>query len=105
MKIADATAEISKRSRGVERDWAGQLQTRAIRGVGRSTIGTSAAAGVGEGDQGHGGGQGVGEVKKGGEDIEPSDQQLLLYWVVASNRAAAVAAACRRPSGDKFAAF
>ena len=39
VKIADATAEISKRSRGVERDWAGQLQTRAIRGVGRSTIG------------------------------------------------------------------
>ena len=67
--------------------------------------GTSAGAGVGEGDQGHGGGQGVGEVKKGGEDIEPSDQRLPLYWVVASNRAAAVAAACRRPSGDKFAAF
>ena len=52
MKIADATAEISKRSRGVERDWAGQLQTRAIRGVGRSTIGTSAGAGVGEGEKG-----------------------------------------------------
>ena len=72
---------------------------------GEVQLGTSAGAGVGEGDQGHGGGQGVGEVKKGGEDIEPSDQHLLLYWVVASNRAAAVAAACRRPSGDKFAAF
>ena len=72
---------------------------------GEVQLGTSAGAGVGEGDQGHGGGQGVGEVKKGGEDIEPSDQRLLLYWAVASNRAAAVAAACRRPSGDKFAAF
>ena len=50
---------------------------------GEVQLGTSAGAGVGEGDQGHGGGQGVGEVKKGGEDIEPSDQRLLLYWVVA----------------------